>query len=120
MKFYRLERERRQRLIWEFFECFDLFSPKDRMEVLVKLAAAKFTVNSKPFRVGLAARRSKFEFIKPRRFIGLGSCRVCGSAADVRHHVIQLQNGGTNGEQNIVNLCNTCHWKIHPWMKKRA
>jgi 5-methylcytosine-specific restriction endonuclease McrA len=38
--------------------------------------------------------------------------------ADVRHHIIQIQNGGNNRWQNIIALCNDCHAVIHPWLRK--
>lgn len=41
-------------------------------------------------------------------------CFVCGSKPDVRHHIIQLQNGGINSKRNLVSLCNRCHAEIHP------
>jgi len=47
-------------------------------------------------------------------------CWCCGSAADVRHHIIQLQKGGMNTRLNLVSLCNPCHREIHPWLKKQG
>jgi 5-methylcytosine-specific restriction endonuclease McrA len=46
-------------------------------------------------------------------------CAVCRERADVRHHVIQLQLGGTNSLHNVVPLCHACHHQVHPWMKQR-
>jgi hypothetical protein len=63
------------------------------------------------------ARRS-FNSIKHSRFKLEGSsCWVCGNAADVRHHIIQLQHGGLmTAAKNIRFLCNSCHTEIHPWL----
>lgn len=43
-------------------------------------------------------------------------CYVCGALADIRHHVIQLQNGGHNEMLNVIPLCCGCHGEIHPWL----
>lgn len=45
-------------------------------------------------------------------------CYVCDNGADVRHHVITLQNGGRNKNNNIVPLCYSCHAKVHPHLLK--
>lgn len=33
------------------------------------------------------------------------------------HHVIQVQNGGSNAPRNIVRLCHRCHRDVHPWLE---
>jgi 5-methylcytosine-specific restriction protein A len=33
--------------------------------------------------------------------------------AEIVHHIITLDNGGTNEFDNLVALCNNCHEKIH-------
>ena len=54
---------------------------------------------------------------KPRTTVG--QCWSCSGWADLeRHHVIQLQNGGTNWHVNIVRICRECHRHIHPWLSK--
>lgn len=45
-------------------------------------------------------------------------CFACPRPARVRHHVIQLQNGGDNSKENRVSLCEECHSEIHPWLKE--
>jgi 5-methylcytosine-specific restriction endonuclease McrA len=45
-------------------------------------------------------------------------CYLCGLEADIRHHVVPLKKGGTNKINNIVPLCNPCHCKVHPHMRK--
>ena len=45
------------------------------------------------------------------------TCFVCGEKPNVRHHIIQLQHGGTNIHSNIVPLCNSCHAEVHPWLE---
>mgnify|MGYP001563254859 CR=1 FL=1 len=32
------------------------------------------------------------------------------------HHVIQIQNGGSNYVRNRVALCARCHARVHPWL----
>lgn len=63
--------------------------------------------------------RAKFEEVKRKRHNKLSHkfCFVCLGMADVRHHIIQLQNGGLNSKRNIVSLCYKCHSDIHPWLK---
>jgi hypothetical protein len=39
--------------------------------------------------------------------------------ARVRHHIVQVQLGGANGDRCEVSLCQLCHAAIHPWLKKR-
>lgn len=36
------------------------------------------------------------------------------------HHIIQVQNGGSNHSLNIVGLCGLCHARVHPWLPKQA
>lgn len=33
-----------------------------------------------------------------------------------RHHIIQVQHGGSNYVRNIVVICDECHAKVHPWL----
>lgn len=48
-----------------------------------------------------------------------GPCLVCGKPAECRHHIAQLQHGGTNRRSNICLICNACHSEIHPWLRDR-
>lgn len=32
------------------------------------------------------------------------------------HHIIEVQNGGSNGVRNTVPLCFACHKILHPWL----
>jgi HNH endonuclease len=34
------------------------------------------------------------------------------------HHVLEVQNGGSNQARNLVPLCFTCHKVLHPWLKE--
>jgi hypothetical protein len=46
------------------------------------------------------------------------NCFTCPNLATIRHHVIQIQNGGKNKRNNIVPLCSRCHSNIHPHLKR--
>jgi 5-methylcytosine-specific restriction endonuclease McrA len=46
------------------------------------------------------------------------ACWCCFRVAKlVRHHVIQIQHGGSNEGGNIVMICDWCHVEVHPWMQ---
>jgi hypothetical protein len=34
------------------------------------------------------------------------------------HHIIQVQNGGSNTPRNMTLLCARCHRDVHPWLAK--
>lgn len=36
------------------------------------------------------------------------------------HHVIEVQNGGSNASRNRVPLCFDCHQYLHPWLKEQT
>jgi len=42
-----------------------------------------------------------------------------GHCALYHHHVIEIQNGGSNASRNIVPLCFDCHKRLHPWLKEQ-
>jgi len=46
-------------------------------------------------------------------------CFVCNKPAQIRHHIVQLQHGGTNQQKNVIQLCDGCHCEIHPWLEPR-
>lgn len=46
-------------------------------------------------------------------------CWVCRlRKPDVRHHIVQVQFGGSGGDGAEVCLCHNCHAAIHPWLRK--
>lgn len=56
------------------------------------------------------------------RALRMSECFGC-RAADVelhRHHVIQVQHGGSNYIRNLVGLCEACHGDVHPWLPRVA
>lgn len=34
-----------------------------------------------------------------------------------QHHIIEVQNGGSNDPRNRVALCFDCHKSLHPWLE---
>jgi len=40
-------------------------------------------------------------------------CFVCEGEPHHRHHVLQIQFGGSNSFRNIVHVCRSCHKEIH-------
>lgn len=68
---------------------------------------------------GLARRRVEFNASKDvwRGHAGYGVCASCGRQGERNwHHIVQLQNGGTNSPNNLVKVCRPCHAVIHPHM----
>lgn len=59
-------------------------------------------------------RTQRIDFNQKRK--GPGLCFVCKKQATCKHHVIQIQFGGSNSNRNVVKLCAECHDKIHPWI----
>jgi len=56
----------------------------------------------------------------PAASSSLDICWSCGeSAIDplVRHHIIQLQRGGSDSPRNLIEICRPCHAEIHPWLR---
>lgn len=73
------------------------------------------------FKNGMSLAEKRQKFLKRKKYKGYlrrGFCFVCGIRTDlIRHHIIQLQNGGYNSKRNIVVLCENCHSDVHPWLK---
>ena len=71
----------------------------------------------------LATMRAAFDEMKERSYpfmFGLKCWACMDRAARIRHHIYQLQYGGTNKRNNIVPLCFQCHKKIHPHLDKSS
>jgi 5-methylcytosine-specific restriction endonuclease McrA len=115
---YRRERKRRDSDLWDFRQKFKVANAETRMRLLVRMADASYPTGG---RSGYTVdrMRARFNFIKTHYGSLCGKkCEVCSEPATVRHHVIQLQNGGSNHGNNIVRICDECHLKIHPWMSE--
>lgn len=110
--------KKRNIILRQFLAYFaSLTSKKQKLAALKEIAAMDFPVSDKPIKDRIKVRRGKFNKHKHKKLDLAGNCVVCGASADVRHHIIQLQKGGTNGPQNLVLLCDPCHEEIHPWLK---
>ena len=50
-----------------------------------------------------------------------GLCQYCDQPTRLDechiHHVLELNEGGTNHPSNLKTLCNPCHKKRHPFMR---
>jgi 5-methylcytosine-specific restriction endonuclease McrA len=56
-------------------------------------------------------------YLRMRRSASLGTCWCCVTYdLLITHHVVQIQNGGQNSEDNLVRICETCHALVHPWL----
>lgn len=66
-----------------------------------------------------AIRREHETGVSPSKWYGEKRCFCCRTA-DRRlyfHHVVEVQNGGSNARRNLVPLCFKCHQALHPWLK---
>ena len=91
-----------------------------RIELLKKYASKKYEFkHRKPLEVRrinfLASAKRKLSKLIERAKFRL--CSACFNFVEIRHHIIQLQNGGDNRKKNIITLCNDCHEEIHPWLR---
>jgi len=44
-------------------------------------------------------------------------CQLCGNDRwSAKHHIVPLEYGGINADNNMIALCHVCHAAIHPWM----
>ena len=87
--------------------------PEFRLRLLIELADAVAFIRRGE---RLNERRRRFKrSTKHDRLIG-EPCFVCQSPFGARHHIIQLQHGGSHGKSNLLPLCDDCHAKIHPWL----
>jgi 5-methylcytosine-specific restriction endonuclease McrA len=89
-----------------------------RLRILQEYAEIKIPFKNQ---MSIAERRERFNAVKRERH-SLGThknCWICNGKADVRHHIIQLKNGGINSSRNLVSLCNPCHADVHPHLKAK-
>lgn len=85
---------------------------KARLEFLIQWSSMSLSNATPP-----QERRAQFMKIRRSRKLNRAKCWACDrEAALVRHHIIQIQNGGTNDGQNLVAICEWCHAEVHSWM----
>lgn len=41
------------------------------------------------------------------------TCIQCGRRAEVAHHIIEKENGGSDDDTNLRALCKSCHSRLH-------
>lgn len=112
--------KKRNLILRQFLAYFATLTGKHpKLEALKQIAEMDFPVSAKPIKKRMQVKREKFNKHKHWKLDLEGNCVVCGARADVRHHIIQIQKGGTNGHHNLVLLCNPCHAEVHPWLKQR-
>lgn len=93
-----------------------------KLKILIKFSKKKYKAVSKEY--------LKQVRIKLYNRINLGTvyryngiivrCKLCEkNNAECRHHIIQINHGGNPFKRkNQIALCNECHKKVHPLMKK--
>lgn len=109
------EREYALKGFWEDFR--KVKNIDARLRLLSAMAELHFSGSSKS---RTKKMRKRFDFTKNKYYSLFGPCKVCDSRANVRHHIIQISNGGGNHGVNLIRLCNPCHWKIHPWLRAES
>lgn len=102
------------KVFWELIKLKKL--PKEKLDLLIDFSKIVIERIDKP---ELQKRREAFLKAKHLLLPDVKDrlCLCCQFPAEVRHHVIQLKNGGTNYNKNVVPLCESCHGKIHPHIK---
>ena len=103
------------------YQLFDFWQQFPDLEFYDRIKLLKEMTEIYLFKVDVKMRREQFE--KRKWYLGYPSknlCAVCFiNIANVRHHIIELQNGGPDITENIAFLCNDCHKLVHPWMKNK-
>jgi len=91
-------------------------TPEQKIKLLIRMSNVKYRRLYKDRSLGEIRAAANRSGAKPKG--KHGNCWVCGKYAIlVRHHVIQLQNGGSNWHLNIEMICDECHAAIHPWLE---
>ena len=88
-----------------------------KMQWLTALASIVFDSTNFPDR---QEQRRKFNNHWSIKGTSGGICFVCGGEARHRHHLIQIQHGGSNTQRNHVPLCKRCHSDVHSIASRQA
>lgn len=105
------DKQSQLKILQEFWDRFER-EVDNRLNLLKEMSALEF--NRRPSK---QLRTVRNQFSKKHYYLG-GRCATCKNPATVRHHIIQLQNGGRNRRYNIIMICDECHTEIHPWLKR--
>lgn len=112
------DRRKRSIALAAFWAKFEVIGGEsERLELLRRMAELVFKVASDIGPSRIKKMRGFFDERKNRYYRLSGPCGVCGKPANVRHHIIQIQNGGGNHGLNLIRLCNGCHGAVHPWLR---
>ena len=105
------KREKNRRRITEETDAFwkAAETGQNRRDLLKKYAGVRVFAKKGWYRER-RAKSLKMPLAKTR-------CFVCGAEASHRHHIIQLQHGGSNNPRNMVWLCAFHHADVHPWLR---
>lgn len=101
---------------------FHCIKPKNRLVFLQSMVRKHEQEHWQTVAFGPQHGRQSFDFMKLHVYPMTETCPcyVCSKPADVRHHVIPLMHGGRNKARNIVPLCNNCHAKVHPHLRRKS
>jgi len=96
---------------WKDYETLEF--TKNKITMLVNYSNKMFSYFKGK---DLYNRRLEFTSLEELKLGKHETCKVCGSIATERHHIIPLRYGGINVQRNIISICKDCHCKIHPWL----
>ena len=103
--------ERLERFAKQFSQAH---KPAIKLKLLREMAELKYSTVKAKLQPLI---RQEFDQNKHKWLKLKGVCAVCMNQPNVRHHIVQIQNGGLNNRKNLMLLCNPCHAEIHPWLK---
>lgn len=90
----------------------------DRLELLLMLSAM---VVPRPAGWDPAAVREAYERGDETgtAVVQKDRCFACSALHEALyfHHIVEIQNGGSNAIRNRVPLCFPCHQYLHPWLQ---
>lgn len=81
-----------------------------RMALLKEYAEIQITQQRQSY-----GKRRQHTKTEGRQFLRCFTCKRPGRL--IRHHILQLQNGGPTITHNVLTICPGCHEEIHPWLK---
>ena len=91
---------------------------REGAEPMTILAWMSHVVIARPADWDKAAIRQEHELGLGKSSVDRDQCYGCQSTTAnlYFHHIIEIQNGGSNAKRNLVPLCFPCHKRLHPWL----
>lgn len=81
---------------------------RKRLELLKEMSILNFD-NKIPYQIRRELKHP-IKFDKP--------CFCCKyNQMEVKHHIVQIKNGGMDIGLNRIGICNVCHSRIHHWLR---